>query len=62
MNKEMITTFIAAWQRAAGMRLAQLRKAQLRKDPLDVEWYRMQVKSANQLTAKYRRQLKEVDA
>ena len=62
MNKEIITTCIAAWQRAAGMRLAQLRKAQLRKDPLDIEWYLIQVKSANQLAAKYRRQLKEVSA
>lgn len=60
MNKEMITTFVSVWQTEAGRRLAQLRKAQLRRDPLDIEWFRIQVKSANQLAAKYRRQLKEV--
>ena len=62
MNKEMITTFIAVWQTEAGRRLAQLRQAQLAKNSYDVEWFRIQVKSANQLAAKYRRQLKEVDA
>ena len=62
MTKEMIETFIAAWQRAAGLRLAQLRKAQLSHDPYGVAWFSIQVKSANQLAAKYRRLLKEVGA
>ena len=62
MNKEMITTLVSVWQCEAGRRLAKLRKAQLAKDSFDIEWFMIQVKSANQLAAKYRRQLKEVDA
>ena len=62
MNEETIRTLISVWQVAAGRRLAQLRQAQLRKDPFDIEWFLIQVKSANQLAAKYRRQLKEAAA
>ena len=62
MNREMVMTFVKVWQCEAGRRLSQLRKAQLRRDSFDVEWYLIQVKSANQLAAKYRRQLKEVSA
>ena len=60
MNEETIRTLINVWQVAAGRRLAQLRKAQLERNSFDIEWYLIQVKSANQLAAKYRRQLKEV--
>ena len=62
MNEETIRTLINVWQVAAGRRLAQLRKAQLERNSFDIEWFRIQVKSANQLAAKYRRQLKEVSA
>ena len=60
MNKEMIETFVKVWKTEAGRRLAKLRKAQLMRNSYDIEWYLIQVKSANQLAAKYRRQLKEV--
>ena len=60
MNKEMIKTFVQVWQSEAGRRLAKLRHAQLTRNTLDIEWFLIQVKSANQLAAKYRRQLKEV--
>ena len=60
MNEEAIRTLVAVWQMEAGRRLAQLRQAQLRRDQYDIEWFMIQVKSANQLAAKYRRQLKEV--
>ena len=62
MNKEMIKTFVQVWQSEAGRRLAQLRKAQLKQNSFDIEWFLIQVRSANQLAAKYRRQLKEVNA
>ena len=60
MNREMVMTFVKVWQCEAGRRLAKLRQAQLAKNSFDIEWFLIQVKSANQLAAKYRRQLKEV--
>ena len=62
MNKESIATLATVWQCEAGRRLAKLRKAQLERNAFDIEWFIIQVRSANQLAAKYRRQLKEVDA
>ena len=60
MTKETIKTLAEVWQCEAGRRLAKLRQAQLAKNSFDIEWFFVQVKSANQLAAKYRRQLKEV--
>ena len=60
MTKETIKTLAEVWQGEAGRRLAKLRHAQLTRNTLDIEWFLIQVKSANQLAAKYRRQLKEV--
>ena len=60
MTKETIKTLAEVWQGEAGRRLAKLRQAQLAKNSFDIEWFFVQVKSANQLAAKYRRQLKEV--
>lgn len=62
MNKETLKLFVEVWQCEAGKRLAQLRHAQLTRNTFDIEWFLIQVKSANQLAAKYRRQLKEVNA